>query len=227
MIFPEHRTIFFHVPRTGGTSVEQMLAKGPLDASVMDRERLWGMDREAGFNLHHATCATTLQLIGRERFDAWYKFAVVRDPFFRMVSFYYYNFNDYRRRFGDFKGYLQALPDLMARRGNKQGHHETPQRDFTHVDGQQVVDTILRFEALPGCIDAVRERLGVTEALPDVNKTRYPSVRRKPTAAHYDAETVDLVRRAYADDFALFGYPDTLDLSVARSQGRGGEPAGS
>lgn len=66
-----------------------------------------------------------------------------------------------------------------------------------------------RVAELPGCIDVVRTRLGLTEALPDVNKTRFPSVARKSTAAHYDAEAVDLVRRAYAEDFALYGYPET------------------
>lgn len=209
MIFHEHRTIFFHVPRTGGTSVEQMLAEGPLDASVPDRARLWGWDPEEAFNLHHATCATTVRLAGRALFDAYFKFAVVRNPFTRMVSTYYYQFNRYERAYGSFKGYLQALPELVETPLRRKGHHETPQREFTHLGGEQAVDAILRFEDLPGCIDVIRARLGVAAPLPDVNKTRYPSVTRKPTAGHYDAEGVDLVRRVYADDFALFGYPDT------------------
>lgn len=209
MIFPAYRAIFFHVPRTGGTSVEQMLAGGPLNAAVVDREHLWGWDPEEQFNLHHATCATTLRLIGRERFDAHDKLTVVRNPFARLVSAFYYVFPAHERRYGGFKGYLRALPELMAMPLNQKGHHETPQHAFTHLDGVQAVDTILRFEELPGCLDPVRARLGVAAPLPHVNQTRYPSVRRKRTAVFYDAEAVELVLRAYAEDFALFGYPET------------------
>ncbi len=209
MIFHDRRAIFFHVPRAGGTSVELMLAGGTLDQSALDRARLWGRDEAEGLYLHHATCATTLALVGREVFDAYYKFAVVRNPFTRRVSAYYYLFHVYERRFGSFKGYLRALPELLEKKSCKKGNHQTPMHAFTHVDGVQVVDTVLRFEDLPGCMDAVRSRLGVTAPLPDVNKTRYPSVTRKPTARHYDAEGVDIVRQVYAGDFALFGYPDT------------------
>jgi hypothetical protein len=54
-----------------------------------------------------------------------------------------------------------------------------------------------------------------------VNEIRYPSVKRRPTAAHYDAESVDIVLRVYADDFRLFGY------SPAPPQSSSGAPASS
>lgn len=209
MIFHEHRTIFFHVPRTGGTSVELMLVGKLLDPSVVDRDRLWGWDPDERFFLQHATCATTLRFVSREVFDGYYKLAVVRNPFTRLVSTYYYKFLAHERAYGSFAGYLRALPELIETPREKKGDHETPQREFTHLGGAQAVDAVLRFEDLPGCMDAFRARLGITATLPDVNKTRYPSVTRKPTARHYDAEGVDIVRRVYADDFALFGYPDT------------------
>jgi len=225
MIFPEHALIFFHVPRSGGTSVEQMLAGRPLDASILDRERLWGWDPETSCNLHHATVVTTLRLLGQARFDAYAKLAVVRDPFSRMVSAYYYNFPHYHQRFGSFKGYVEALPDLIETPTNRSGHHETPEVRFTHLDGEQVVDTILRFEDLPGCMDVVRTRLGITEPLPRVNETRYPSVMRKPTEAHYDGDAVDIVRRVYAEDFRVFGYPDTPASRPAAARAKRPFPA--
>ncbi|WP_437996008.1 sulfotransferase family 2 domain-containing protein [Sorangium sp. So ce185] len=221
MIFPEHRTIFFHVPRTGGTSVELMFMKRLLDPSVMDRDRLWGPDRNERFYLQHATCATTLRLIGRERFDAYFKFAVVRNPFSRMVSTYYYLLPRHEKMYGSFKGYLRALPELIELPTNKGGGHQTPQREFTHLGGEQAVNVILKFEDLPGCMDTVRARLGITDPLPHVNETRFPSVKRTPTAAHYDAESVDIVLRVYADDFRLFGY------SPAPPQSSSGAPASS
>jgi hypothetical protein len=176
----------------------------------VDRDRLWGLDKNEGFNLHHATCATTLRLIGQERFDAYFKFTVVRNPFSRMVSTYYYLFSHHEKKYGSFNGYLRALPELIELRRNKGGHHQTPQREFTHLGGEQAVDVILKFEDLPGCMDTVRARLGIKNPLPHVNKSAHPAQTRKPTAAHYDAEGVDIIRRVYADDFALFGYPDTL-----------------
>lgn len=209
MIFPEHRTIFLHVPRTGGTSVERMLAKGPLDASVVDRERLWGWDPQEGFNLHHATVATTLRLIGRERFAAYYKFAVVRDPFARLVSVYSYNFGHYHAKYGGFGAYVRALPRIVKAPHCRNGHHETPQHQFTHLEDEQAVDTVLRFEALPGCMDVIRDRLGIAAPLPNVNKSRHPELTSVPVEAHYDAEGVDIMRHVYAQDFALFGYPET------------------
>lgn len=209
MIFPEHRTIFFHVPRTGGTSVERLLAGGALDARVTDRERLWGWDPQEHFNLHHATVETTLRLIGRERFAAYYKLAVVRDPFSRLVSVYSFNFRHYHEKYVDFRGFVRALPKIVQTKHCRLGHHETPQHCFTHEGGVQAVDTVLRFEDLPGCMDEVRARLGIAAPLPNVNKSRYPELTSVPVAAHYDAEGVDIMRQVYAQDFARFGYPDT------------------
>ena len=196
--------------------MEQWLAGGQLDASVVDRERLWGWDPQQGFNLHHATVATTLELIGRERFAAAYKLAVVREPFARLLSVYSYNYRHYHEKHGSFGAYLRELPKIVKAPHCRKGHHETPQHQFTHLDGVQAVDTVLRFEALPGCMDEVRTRLGIAAPLPNVNKSRHPELTSVPTAMHYDAEGVDIMRHVYAQDFALFGYPDT-PTSQARS----------
>lgn len=209
MIFPEYRTIFFHIPRTGGTSVEQMLAGGPLNAAFVDRERLWGWDPSEHFNLHHATIETTIRLIGEERFAAHYKFAVVRDPFARMVSVYAYNHRHYHEKYQSFKAYVCALPRIVGLPHCRKGHHETPQHHFTHREGKQAIDTLLRFEALPGCMDEVRTHLGVTAPLPQVNKSRHPELSSVPVTEHYDAEMIEIMRQVYAGDFELLGYPST------------------
>jgi hypothetical protein len=209
MIFPEYRTIFFHIPRTGGTSVEQMLAGGPLNAAVVDRERLWGWDPTEHFNLHHATIETTLRLIGEARFAELYKFAVVRDPFARMVSVYAYNHRHYHEKYKGFKAYVLALPRIVTLGHCRKGHHETPQHHFTHRAGKQAVDGLLRFEALPGCMDEVRTRLGIAAPLPRVNKSRRPELSDVPAAQHYDAEMIEIMREVYAGDFELLGYPST------------------
>jgi hypothetical protein len=209
MIFPEHQAIFFHVGRTGGTSVEQMLSPEPRDEKTLDRERLFGPDPREGIFLQHATCETTRRLVGEERFAAYYKLTIVRNPFTRLVSVYYYNFHRLRRQLGTFEAYVRALPSMAADRAYLKGSHEIAQRHYTHIGGDQVVDAILRFEELPGCIEPVRARLGIAAALPATNETRYPSVVKKPTAAHYDAGTIEVMRRVYAEDFALYGYPDT------------------
>lgn len=209
MIFPEYRTLFFHIPRTGGTSVEQMFAGGPLNPGVVDRERLWGWDPTEHFNLHHATIETTLRLIGEAHFAELYKFAVVRDPFARMVSIYAYNYYQYREKYQNFKAYVLALPHIVKFGHCRKGHHETPQHHFTHRAGKQAVDTLLRFEALPDCMDEVRTRLGITAPLRRTNKSPRPELSSVTPALHYDDEMIAVMQRVYAGDFELLGYPST------------------
>jgi hypothetical protein len=209
MIFPEHRTLFFHIPRTGGTSVERMLAGGPLNAAKVDHERLWGWEPTEHFNLHHATIETTLQRIGEARFAEYYKFAICRDPFDRMVSVYAYNHRHYHEKHGAFKNYVLSLPRIVNAAHCRKGHHETPQHHFTHRAGRQAVDTLLRFEALPDCMDEVRTRLGITAPLPRTNESPRPELSRVPTALHYDDEMIAVMQHVYASDFELLGYPST------------------
>lgn len=63
-------------------------------------------------------------------------------------------------------------------------------------------DYVGRFECLPQSLAFLRERLGLPDGpTPSSNSTgpdRYQE--------DYDAATIDLVRRAFADDLAIFGY---------------------
>jgi hypothetical protein len=210
MIFHDHKTIFMHVGKTAGTSIEEMLdpAHG-LDAHIANRDRLFGLDKELGIYLHHATARTTRELLPKAIWQNYFKFSIVRNPFTRMVSTYYYVEDFHRERYGDFRGFVLALPELATREHHLAGSHYVPQTLYTHIDGEQVVDYVGRFENLDDAVRYLGEHLGQALALPRVN-IREQASRPKVIADLYDEETIGIIQDVYAPDFDTFGYSKQL-----------------
>lgn len=68
MISHRHRSIFFHVGRTAGTSIETMFLDKLPNALVADRELLFGYDKQLKIYLQHASWQTVRELIDSEIF---------------------------------------------------------------------------------------------------------------------------------------------------------------
>jgi hypothetical protein len=76
-----------------------------------------------------------------------------------------------------------------------------PASKFLYFDGKLEVDFVGRFENLLTDWDKVCEMIDDEFELPHLNKSKYKSYDR-----FYTPATRKIVRKAYADDFALFDY---------------------
>jgi hypothetical protein len=154
-------------------------------------------------------------------------FAIVRNPYSRMVSVYMYN------RLGPLEPFDSFVRDWVhnkMRPYREQGLtgewdvycHALPMHEFTHAHGQQIVKAIIKQEELgklwfPGLTARSNRHekrlaeipLKVRNALMAMPHTNQRS-RDKPWWDYYSQETQDLVAEAFAEDFAIFGYPFTL-----------------
>jgi hypothetical protein len=208
MISHPHRAIFFHVGKTAGRSVERMFVEALPDPLVADRDRLFGLDAELGIYLQHATCATVMRLVGRQVFDGYFKFAIVRNPYTRLYSAYRYNFDHYSTLYGSFGDFIRLLPEVAVDSARLLGSHLIPQTHYVEVDGRQVVDYVGRFEEIGAVAAYLNERL--SRLAPLVR----PLVPQQPAGpfdypALYDDEMVRIMQSVYRSDFDMFGYPDT------------------
>jgi hypothetical protein len=94
MISLHKRFLFVHIPKTAGNSIQSVLLDYSEDQLVALREEQDGIER---FGLHnpmykikkHSTLSEYRDALGDEQFKNLYKFTCVRNPWDRMVSYYF------------------------------------------------------------------------------------------------------------------------------------------
>ncbi|KAL9190474.1 hypothetical protein ACHAXT_007685 [Thalassiosira profunda] len=162
-----------------------------------------------------------------EEMDGMCSLAIVRNPYSRMVSIYGYN------RFGageSFPAFLRRWRKLMTpyiERGEKEEWytpcHLLPMFEYTHHDGKQLVQSVVKQEELKllktreGAKEAVKLDNTVSD-LPDLVRDALlgmPHTNSRKTSAKwydlYDQETMNLTYEMYARDFDVFGYSTAIE----------------
>lgn len=204
MICHRYKTIFIHIPKTAGQSVELVFmdkmgltpeTRGPLLLRENIDPRL-GPER-----LAHLTAAEYVDLghVAPIDFAEYYKFAIVRNPWERLVSSYKFRFSAGGLSFADFV--LKGFPPAGRSRERRQVE---PQWTFVCDSAQKpLVDKIVRFERLNADMDEVFKRVfGERIILPQQNV----SLDRRDYRSFYDAETRAFVGEFYRTDIELFQY---------------------
>lgn len=204
MLSKRHKCIFVHIPRCGGTSVESIIWPGRRTP-----EELWMGFVDPHHNkyqtgaLQHLLARQIRQEIGESRFSSYFKFAIVRNPFDRLVSqFAYMGRRQDLRAFAGMPASASFADYLALIRGVRHVQWE-PQTSFLYeVDGTLLVDFVGRFEHLAEDMAVAFERLGLNNAeLPHLNRSR-----RAPYQDYYTPDLQRQVSEMYATDLHRFGY---------------------
>lgn len=200
-VFNKHKITFLHIGKTGGFSVEKALGLPPKDYRVFDKEYVYGLNK--GVMTQHAR----LPYIQSHMTDIQktYKvFTVIRNPWYRMVSAFYYLYHGHMKKFGSFDDWLIHKHNMVTKNKYREGSHYTPQIEFTHVDGEQVADYILRTEQLSRDWEHFCFQTNIeSDELPNTNVS---NLRKKPYLDHYDDNTKDMVHEMYAEEIQHFNY---------------------
>ena len=166
-------------------------------------------------------------LATREQFDAYFKFAFVRNPWDRVVSEYHY------RRHARLYSFKEFLFEHFPRPSWADAWcHVIPQYDFLYdANGKRLVDFVGRYERLAADFEHVCKVLSLsTTKLPHKNKSNsilfrrdnnplevlrtlrsnLSLKRRRNTFEHYtqyyDDECIEWVRTKYQKDIDTFEY---------------------
>ena len=224
MICEEHKCIFVHIPKVAGQSVEHFfLNKLELDWDT-EKDQLYlinNTDPAKGTEkLAHLAASEYVGCghISQQKFDEYFKFSFVRNPWARLVSEYRY------RNYFRYKSFKDFVLNKMPKPGfDDKYRHVMPQFDMLYENGECLVDFVGRFETLQQDFDKVCEHLGFDESkLPYVNSSEKKSrvIRRKVKnliyrngesskkhyTEYYDDETLDAVSKYYKNDIEFFGY---------------------
>lgn len=197
MISHQHKFIFIHIPKTGGTSIEEALR----DESCQLLAGAWDYTRARHAPLNHLTLQELADsgLVTPAQINAYFKFCFVRNPWDRLISEVSCRwmspwFSDMpmeqRIRYACTQA---AKPTGIA-------NHLRPQVDFVTADGFQL-DFIGRFEQLEEDFEEICRLLSIKATLPHRNRSDH-----RPYQEYYDAESQALTATTYQRDIAAFHY---------------------
>lgn len=204
MISHKHKCIFVHVPKNGGSSIEDIIWPGDRRESDLWMGFISKYENKYQTGgLQHLYASQIENEVGKHVFEEYYKFSFVRNPWDKAVSQFSYmqKRDDLREYVGmkkndSFKKYLELI--------QKKSHVQwSPQYKFiTNKDNQFMVNFVGRFENFEQDALSVMGRLGVSvSAVPHLNKSEHQHYSR-----YYDEESVEMVRFIYREDVELFGY---------------------
>lgn len=188
------RCIFVHIQKTAGASIEDALR---------------AHDTEVGSSLHagrrHMTAREIRGIVPRDTWDAYFKFAFVRNPWDRLVSWYHMcvqvtDPNPFSRYVRDV---APTFEDFVTKATTGMGERTTRnQLDYVADErGAVIVDYVGRYETLAADFGHVCRRFGLAAELPHVNTSAHRDYRD-----YYTAATRDIVAQRFARDIEHFGY---------------------
>ena len=198
MISLQKRFLFVHIPKTAGNSIQSVLRDYSEDQLIALRKEQDGIER---FGLRstkykikkHSTLNEYHRALGEEQFRDLYKFTCVRNPWDRMVSYYFtptQNAETWnRKKFREIISKAVSLADYL-RLDNGEG------------DPFANVDCIIRFENLADEFRAVCDTIGIPPpALPRYNRSS-----RDHYSKYYDDELREFVGARFAAEIERFNY---------------------
>ncbi len=187
--------LFVHIPKTGGTSLV-----------VAFRISLFH------FKLAHLTADEQRRMVGEKYWDKKFSFAIVRNPWDRLVSYYHFE------RMHSFSRDLQIIPfkafvkialqdqdfEFFGGRAKKFRKYLSSQLNWiADADGRVIISYCGRFERLQEEVLLLAHRFGKSDVrLPHT----FLSKRRRDYRIYYDDITAEIAAKYYAKDIEYFDY---------------------
>ena len=204
IISHQHQFIFFAVPKTGTHSIRQAL-RPHLGADDEEQVRLFEQHSFSNPELKavghgHLSVAQVKPVLGEDIFEGYFKFAFVRNPWDRFVSFCAF----ISRATGQFEqnphGFMVQM--IHSPPPLQQMLYQPQSALLIDADGRLAMDFVGHVETMERDYKSICERLKLqSQPLEQVNRSRH-----RPYVDYYTPQLRDLIATRYRQDIEMFGY---------------------
>lgn len=205
MLISNHRKfIFIHVYKNAGTSIRSalwpfVLSKWEESANEVCRRIHCPILFNPKPYHSHLTASEAIVKLGQSKFDSYYSFGIVRNPWDWQVSLYRYMLKNTAHHQHEHVSSLKDFNEYIVWRCDNEARL---QKDYLYsIDGELLVDFVGKYETLDTDFDSICNRIGISASLPKLNVSN-----TKPYQEYYSTETRDLVNKVFEPDIKLFGY---------------------
>lgn len=178
MILTEYRALFMHIPKTGGTSIE----------------RAFGSKHETLMHAQHWRPKHFRAYLGVKKWNSYYKFVFVRNPWDRVVSHFFF-YRDVQKILPRENTFLQYI------RGQTEAPIVSQQYEFFE-DNINNFNFIGRFETLQKDYEQICKQIDA----PYKTLGHYLNSKHRHYSYYYTKELQWLVEDLYREDIEIFGY---------------------
>lgn len=205
MLSLKHRFLFVHIPKTGGNSIQKALIPYSEDQITTHLPFQDGIDRfgiqNSDYPYHkHATLREYKNLIPKKIYSPLTKFTVVRNPWERMISFYYsphenrssFDPKVFEKVVNDAKS-INEFVDTRTRLEKLLGKNPLSHGEIRYF---------LRFERLQENFEQVCRSLGLPALTLDILNTSSKGDYR----SYYNQKLKNLVKDKFKNEIEYFGY---------------------
>lgn len=211
-IYHNHKAIHVHIPKSAGTTImvpmmgdrEDIVRKGIANYEYLFGNEIYkgGMGRP----LQHMTIKEIMTRVDDDIFNSYFKFSVVRNPWDRMVSEFFWQKQHSLANPVTLDDFLESFLTERSKEEyntmDSDDSHRIPAYNFLHVDGNLSVDKVFRYENIERDIKEISDMFGIEM------KERWNSSPRGKMSYRffYNDFTRDLVEWHFEKDIETWDY---------------------
>ncbi len=218
MIIHKCKSIFIHIPKTAGVSLTHAIMTSILGKDTSGE--IGNLSDELKYQFLITNQQKHLQakyyvnnkVISQKNWNNYYKFAIVRNPWDRTISEFFWRHElpdthksrkKNRQVPNSFKDFIHDCAMRIADREKPRGiywSHAQTQKSFVTNDKNKIIlDEIFKFEELNEKVFI--KRLSIPLELKKLNTSYHQNYRQ-----YYDDKTKDMVYKLYKEDIEMFDY---------------------
>lgn len=193
IISDSHNFVFVAITKTGSTSIQKHLK--PYKSKYQIEHF-----KDSAYSNH---CPLKNMYEEFPFIENYFKFAVVRNPFSWVVSWYFYRKKIKNKNNTRGIAFNEWLSNRNSSAYNISGIGLTfSQHDMLSYNNNIELDYVAKFENLQQDFNTICDKIGIErQQLPHKNKTEH-----KHYTEYYDEETKQIVMERFAKDIECFGY---------------------
>jgi hypothetical protein len=192
----ENKTLYFHVAKTGGSSIAALLRANNLDDGVLSNKYL-GLDEKISYFNEVA-----------DEWESYYKFTFVRNKYDLLISLYNMDVRLNGKMSLDsnvtFEGFIRDHVGCTNTLKNEGLYNSLiDQYYLTHLDGQPLYDFVGTLENFDTDLDVVCQKLQIENTQYRENVGAYDKSKKD---GYYTEELREIVRAKFPEEFKHFGW---------------------